>query len=532
MTAVIKKRSVLKAIVFFSIAILSPACATLGIFDHYPLITAAENGDLAKARELIENHADVNQVSEDQRFALSAAASNGNLEMVKLMVNHGADVNLTNDYGTTALMEAASKGHEPVAAFLIDHGADVSMTNKGEFSALYCAVDSGDMDIVKLLVEHHAPVNFDKNPVCPLFLAVKKGNREVAAYLIENGADLNILDSDNYTPLQMAAQKASYELAKLLIDKGADVRIKNGKGTDALFIADGQDYVAIMNNLYERVKDSVQGADVDSVDGETPKKNNLYTILCLLEFIDPKYSTPAAMKEFYNSLDKSPLAIDIPETQFKNMADQLKKDYLSTIKMLLDHGADVNTKDKNNQTILMKICSQENRLSDLFTKKSIQLSPEVDKRYHIALDTAQSIHEELIQLLISSGADVNLKDIYNKTALMSACQNGNYEYATILLKNGATVNRSNNDGWTPLLYAASNGDVRISELLLSNGADVNAKNAFGETVLLRAVYENNPALVSLLIQKGANPDIANLQGASPRSVARKNGNSDIIRMMK
>ena len=83
------------------------------------LITAAENDDLEKCRELIVQGADVNvSIKHYDDMPLKYAAEKGNLEMCRLLVDNGADVNAKDDRGNTALDCAQRCGHDDVVALL------------------------------------------------------------------------------------------------------------------------------------------------------------------------------------------------------------------------------------------------------------------------------------------------------------------------------------------------------------------------------------------------------------------------------
>jgi ankyrin repeat protein len=68
--------------------------------------------------------------------------------------------------------------------------------------------------------------------------------------------------------------------------------------------------------------------------------------------------------------------------------------------------------------------------------------------------------------LLSSGADVNVSDTYNRTPLHFAALNGDAELASLLLKHGANVNAQHDTGLTPLHYAAWYGYTEVAKLLL------------------------------------------------------------------
>lgn len=70
----------------------------------------------------------------------------------------------------------------------------------------------------------------------PLILACYRGNTEVAAYLINNGADLNY-NNEMGTPLLAAVVKNNVAIVKLLLEKNANIEAKDANGTTALIYA-------------------------------------------------------------------------------------------------------------------------------------------------------------------------------------------------------------------------------------------------------------------------------------------------------
>lgn len=90
------------------------------------LIKAAEDADIEKVKQLIEQGADVDAKNEYGWTALMAAAWWGNTEIVKLLIQAGADVNAENIDGGTALIRAAGRGYTDVAELLIQTDADVN----------------------------------------------------------------------------------------------------------------------------------------------------------------------------------------------------------------------------------------------------------------------------------------------------------------------------------------------------------------------------------------------------------------------
>jgi TPR repeat protein len=71
----------------------------------------------------------------------------------------------------------------------------------------------------------------------PLYLAIEKGQRDVAELLINRGADLNCVDQDGFTLLHRAAESGDIKVAKLLIRKGADVNSVSPVGLTPIYFA-------------------------------------------------------------------------------------------------------------------------------------------------------------------------------------------------------------------------------------------------------------------------------------------------------
>ncbi|KAH0993284.1 hypothetical protein GBA52_004767 [Prunus armeniaca] len=76
-------------------------------------------------------------------------------------------------------------------------------------------------------------------------------------------------------------------------------------------------------------------------------------------------------------------------------------------------------------------------------------------------------HHEIVSLLLESGVDINLRNYRGQTALMQACQHGNWEVVQTLVLSKATIHRADYlNGGTALHFAALNGHSRCIRLLL------------------------------------------------------------------
>lgn len=152
-------------------------------------------------------------------------------------------------------------------------------------------------------------------------------------------------------------------------------------------------------------------------------------------------------------------------------------------------------------------------------------------------DAAKHKNKTAIQMLLSSGVDVNAPEGDGATALLWAVHWDESETADLLIRAGANVNRANELGITPLILACTNrSDAMVAKLLsagakadlaalsgetplmtcsrsgslgaiqdlLAHGANVNAREQTqDQTALMWAVAERHPEVVRLLIEHGA-----------------------------
>ena len=103
---------------------------------------------------------------------------------------------------------------------------------------------------------------------------------------------------------------------------------------------------------------------------------------------------------------------------------------------------------------------------------------------------------ETVETAIESGADVNWTDGYGYTGLMVA---KTPQLLELLISLGADVNAANLSGQTALMDPDNNLDV--IQVLVDAGADVNAACKIGKTALM---FTKTPTAVALLLNNRAN----------------------------
>lgn len=94
-------------------------------------------------------------------------------------------------------------------------------------------------------------------------------------------------------------------------------------------------------------------------------------------------------------------------------------------------------------------------------------------------------------------------DDHGATALHCAAISGSGQIVDLLLSSGADVNARDGTGSSPLHRAASAGHIKIAESLIAHGAAVNAEDDYGYTPLQLAILKEKSSMGHYLISMGA-----------------------------
>ncbi|XP_044253165.1 ankyrin repeat domain-containing protein 27-like [Tribolium madens] len=129
---------------------------------------------------------------------------------------------------------------------------------------------------------------------------------------------------------------------------------------------------------------------------------------------------------------------------------------------------------------------------------------------------------EIVEFLISLGAEVNSVDYFGRSALHYACLKGFQDVLLILVNCKAEVNVRDHDRNTPLHVACNNGHENCVKALFytSKGLDIDCVNKHGDTPLHLAIKWNYVGIVRVLIENNANACIANRKNQLPVSLAQ------------
>ncbi|KAI0220924.1 E3 ubiquitin-protein ligase MIB2 [Lamellibrachia satsuma] len=115
-----------------------------------------------------------------------------------------------------------------------------------------------------------------------------------------------------------------------------------------------------------------------------------------------------------------------------------------------------------------------------------------------------------------------------KTALQVACHQGHVNVVSLLLTNGANVNLADDDGDTPLHYSVFGNQPEVSEMLLNHGAMVDALNKGQCSSLHVAVNKQHPHCVDILLRHRCNTNLQDCYGDTAMHDAVSKESRDIV----
>jgi serine/threonine-protein phosphatase 6 regulatory ankyrin repeat subunit B len=401
-------------------------------------------------------------------YSIVMAAMNGQTRIVDILLLHGANKNACSESGCTTLMLASSYGHLDTVKLLLGRKVKVNAQNSLLNTALIYASRKGHKEIVASLLHYGSDSNIKgQNGKTALIEASANGHFEIVEILLNENASIDIADGIGVTALMKATQNKYPQIVELLTTRNASASLHTSNGKTALVFAAESGCLESLTILLDSTK--CTSFDVDE------------TVMVLPHLTEEHRNKNNLIHLPFNSFGTIP-SID------EALVIAVEEGCMDVMKALLCNGADVNSRDKSNTTVM---------------NKAIKYG-----------------HSSIVHLLCQHNADVNLQGECGVTPLILAAEYGHVEITNILLENGANVNtrsycvqissiarwiRVDENQCSALIIATIHRHLIIAKLLLKDKRiNVNSRTQNGFTALIMAVLTEQIELVRLLIQNGAN----------------------------
>lgn len=209
---------------------------------------------------------------------------------------------------------------------------------------------------------------------------------------------------------------------------------------------------------------------------------------------------------------------------------------MEVISVILDHGADIDQRDKNGWSALHAAChAGELPMIQLLLDRGANPNATDNKgwsAYHYL--TFEQAEPELFEVIRGAGADPDIQSTADgNTALMLAVDRTDTRRVQILLANGANPALARHDGLTALHMVAVKQNAEIVRLLLEAGAPVNQKGGAPDAPPLhQAAACGDAEMVSMLLEHGADTALLDVNGHTAIEIADGNGHFEIARLFE
>ncbi len=444
--------------------------------------------------------------------------------------------------GTTDAADAAERRDTQALRTLIRQHADVNASQPDGTTALHWAAHWNDTDAVNLLLAAGADAKArNRYGSTPLSEAVTQGSAALIEALLKAGADAKTVSTaDGETALMSAARAGNLGAVTALMNHGADVNARETyRGQTALMWAAAERHAAVVAALLDH------GADWKIRSFERPTEI-------------PKLSAASSI---------TPMA----RGGLSALHFAAREGDSETVRVLLDHGADINQRDGDGSTALVVALLNKHyafakflldhgadpNVADNRGMAPLYAAIESRNQDYSALPSRKDEEPagaslEAIRAVLAHGADLNAqltKNLPGKsgmdsgdttldagtTPLMRAARSGDAAVMKILLDRGANTKLTTKDGNTAFMFAAGVGyrdkytrgseaeALEAVKLAFGTNPDINQTNAKGETALHGAAIRGADTIVQFLVDHGARLDITTKPGFTPLDVAMGKG---------
>jgi ankyrin repeat protein len=461
------------------------------------LADAVMRGDAGAADRLLAAHADVNEPRPDGGTALHWAVYRDDVAMARKLLKAGANVAAVNEAGVAPLLLAAERGNPEMVSALLDAGAAPNSTLRNGETALMMAARTGNVPAIEVLTKHGADVDAREQlrGTTALMWAAAYKNPAAVEALLGHGADASLRSKAiprGRRPYLAPSGAQRIQQAKSGVNVSGVFRLppagKSGPpqpppeddgapapaqaaadwgGLTALIFAARAGDLATARILLDHGADVNQTSEYGWTPLLTATQNRYYQLgkFFLEHGADPNIANKGGWNPLYIATDNRNIEGGDYPTRKPDM------DHLDFIKLLLEHGANVNARMAS---------STETR----------------------TVFTHQWLYEE--------GA----------TPFLRAAQSGDMTLMKLLLQHGADPNINTDTGVTPLMVASGIGWVEgvtyewspaqtldVVKMLLDLGNDVNARDTSeGRTALMGAAHKGRTDVIKVLVEHGAKLD--------------------------
>ena len=200
------------------------------------------------------------------------------------------------------------------------------------------------------------------------------------------------------------------------------------------------------------------------------------------------------------------------------------KGHLNVVEYLVEHGCDMNSKDRQDQTPLHHSSSQGHlNVVKYLVEHGCDIGA-YDMRHQLSVELAtKSGHDNVVKYLKT------IHDIYLKAFIDS--KNGILESIIELHHDHLNLDTRDNDFRTLLHYSSSYGHLNVVEYLVEHGCDINSKDIQDQTPLHYSSSKGHLNVVEYLVEHGCEMNSEDKQNRTALHYSSSNGRVSVCKYL-
>jgi ankyrin repeat protein len=457
---------------------------------------------------------------------------------LRTLIESGLSTSLADTHGWTALHYSCANSHFSSADVLVRSGADVDATDDQDWTPLFWASFTGSLDIVRLLLSAHAKyTKRSKYGWTALHWAISRGQTEVVLELVQHHqtqlarvtkADIRTLSVDDVrqlntpginSPMKIAAESKNALIFDLLVAHFQEPGSTEEEDFQRLWSRERFKVPVAQSTWRNTLKSEI------NPDTSGTRKSISRGIFRKVKENPNSYFEDVLIKKHPSTWKSTLLVSAIQDADFQ------------ASKLFIELGADVHFLSEEGSLLNVAAHQRDPRFVQVLLEKGAKgLQTEIGES---ALHTAINLGNlETAKVILDSG-QCHVDDWYHgQTPLHAAANQQDPQFALLLLSKGAQPDLLDEDNQTALAIAVRNRFVETAQAVIDGGADVNQlswmeifdtcgwRNCLAMAVFLagkhnmkRGNTDQGTAMVRMLLLKGADLGFQDEEGRTMLHVA-------------